>query len=72
MKENLQEDTNTNPQQSQETPQKLKPQHLMDRILLDARAYTIKYKAARKREENDEKQKTQDKLNNTVRHIQMN
>ena len=29
----------------------------MDMILLDARAYTIKYKATRKREENYEKQK---------------
>ena len=29
----------------------------MDMILLDARANTIKYKATKKREENDEKQK---------------
>ena len=39
----------------------------MDMILLDARAYTIKYKATRKREENEEKQKPQNQLNNTVR-----
>ena len=34
-------------------PNKLKPQQLMDMILLDARAYTIKYTATRRREENN-------------------
>ena len=48
MKENPQEDTGNDPQQPQDTPQKLKPQLLMDMILLDARAYTIKYTATRK------------------------
>ena len=43
----------------------------MDMILLDAWAYTIKYKAARKREVNDEKQKTQDQLNDTVRLLEL-
>ena len=71
MKENLEDDPNKNPQQPQETPEKLKPQHLMDMILLDARAYTIKYKAARKREENDKKTKTQNQLNDTVRLLEL-
>ena len=63
MKENPPE----NPQQTQANSDKLKPQQLMDMILLDARAYTIKYTAARKKEERDIKQKTQDQLNDTVR-----
>ena len=65
MKDKLEDDPNTDliPQQPQESPPKLKPQHLMDMILLDDRAYTIKYKAARKREENYEKKY---QLNDTV------
>ena len=43
----------------------------MDMILLDARAYTIKYTATRKREENDKKQETQDQLNDTVRLLEL-
>ena len=66
MNENPQEDTENDPQPSQDTPQKLKPQHLMDMILFDARVYTIKYTATRKQEENNKKQETQDQLNDTV------
>ena len=40
-------------------------------ILLDARTYTIKYKASRKREENEEKQKNQNQLNDTVRLLEV-
>ena len=69
MKENLQEDTNDDPQQPQNTPQKLKPKHLMEMILLEARAYSIKYTATRRREDNDEKQKKQ--LNDTVRLLEL-
>ena len=43
----------------------------MDMILLDARAYTIKYKAARKREEKEEKHKTQNQLNDTLRLLEV-
>ena len=71
MKENPQENTDNDPQQPQNTPQKLKPQQLMDMILLDARAYTIKYTATRRREENDIKQQTQDQLNDTVRLLEL-
>ena len=71
MKENPQEDTGNDPQQPQDTPQKIKPQHLMDMILLDARAYTIKYTATRKREDNDKKQQTQDQLNDTIRLLEL-
>ena len=39
----------------------------MDMILLDARAYTIKYTAIKKREENDIQKLAQDQLNDTVR-----
>ena len=66
MKKNPQENAGNDPQQPQDTPQKLKPQQLMDMILLDARAYTIKYTATRRGEENDKKQKTQYQLNDTV------
>ena len=71
MKKKPQEDTEKDPQQPQKTPQKLKPQHLMDMILLDAKAYTIKYTAMRKREENDKKQKKQDQINDTVRLLEL-
>ena len=60
-----------NPQQTQANSDKLKPQQLMDMILLEARAYTIKYTAARKREERDIKQKTQDQINDTVRLLEL-
>ena len=43
----------------------------MDIIFLDARAYTIKYTATRKREENDKKQQTQDQLNDTIRLLEL-
>ena len=71
MKENPPENPQDDPQQTQDTSDKLKPQQLMDMILLDARAYTIKYTAARKREERDIKQKTQDQLNDTVRLLEL-
>ena len=50
---------------------KLKPPHLMDMILMDARTYTIKYTASRKREENNAKNKTQNELNDTVRLLEL-
>ena len=50
---------------------KLKPQQLMDMILLDARAYTIKYTATRRREENNIKKLAQDQLNDTVRLLEL-
>ena len=73
MKDNLEDDPNTDltPKQPSESLPKLKPQNLMDMILLDARAYTIKYKAAMKREENDAKQKNQNQLNHTVRLLEI-
>ena len=40
-------------------------------ILLDARSYTVKYTATRKREENDKKQQTQDQLNDTTRLLEL-
>ena len=50
---------------------KLKPQQLMDMILMDARTYTIKYTATRKREENDIKNMAQNQLNDTVRLLEL-
>jgi hypothetical protein len=50
---------------------KLKPPHLMDMILMDARTYTIKYTATRKREENNAKNMTQNELNDTVRLLEL-
>ena len=40
-------------------------------MLLDVRAYTIKYTATRRREENDIKQQKQDQLNDTVRLLEL-
>ena len=68
MRENPQE--NNDPQYSQD-PNKLKPQQLMDMILMDARAYTIKYTSTRRREENDIKKLTQEQLNDTVRLLEL-
>ena len=43
----------------------------MDMILLDARSYSIIFKAIRKKEENDEKKKIHDQLNDTVRLLEI-
>ena len=40
-------------------------------ILLDARSYSIIFKAIRKKEENDEKKKIHDQLNDTVRLLEI-
>ena len=61
---------NNLPQHPRDTD-KLKPQQLMDMILLDARTYTIKYTATRKREENDIKMLAQNQLNDTVRLLEL-
>ena len=58
--------TEWNDQQISEAPSKLEPQHLMDMILCDARAYAIKFMATRKRFDNATKEKQQDDLDTAV------
>merc|ERR1712239_106469 len=49
----------------------LSPPQLMDMILLDARTYSIKFVATRKKVEKEEKQKLNDKLEDAVRILEL-
>merc|ERR1712082_41936 len=49
----------------------LSPPQLMDMILLDARTYSIKFVATRKKVEKEEKQKLNDKLEDAVRLLEL-
>ena len=58
-------------QQLIEAESHLTPTQLMDMVPLDARAYTIKYVATRKRNERAEKQEIQDWLDDAIRVLEL-
>ena len=58
-------------QQITESPSTLSPQLLIDMILCDARAYTIKFTATRKKFENADKLERQQELDDAVRLLEL-
>merc|ERR1712239_63499 len=56
-----------NDQQLSEADSTLSPKELMDMVLLDARAYAIKFVATRKKIENEQKQEMKDRLEEAAR-----
>ena len=58
-------------QQLSEAKSHLTPQQLMDMVLLDARAYTIKYVATRKKHDQAEKLEMQNRLDDAIRLLEL-
>ncbi len=59
-------------QQLTEAESHLTPTELMDMVLLDTRAYSIKFVATRKKVENEEKQEIQHRLEDAVKLLELN